>query len=158
MDVELLGGERFSQAHELELLAAISRRTGQKVTFTTVQNGDHPDAWRGWFDFGTGAQGDMFCHNLNMSFAGLDLRNPISVVAKTSGHQKESFPQWSVIEFEFAANDKRPGLKLFSYDGGKLPPAELFEGLLDEGKKRGQSVRVVVRRGNSRMVMVVRSQ
>ena len=106
--------------------------------------GYHPDAWRGWFDFGTGAQGDMFCHNLNMSFAGLDLRNPISVVAKTSGHQKESFPQWSVIEFEFAANDKRPGLKLFSYDGSKLPPAGLFEGLLDKGEKLGGNGCVVI--------------
>ena len=41
-----LGGERFSQDHELQLLAGISRATGQKLTFTTVQHADDPEAWR----------------------------------------------------------------------------------------------------------------
>ncbi len=41
-----LGGERFSQDQELRLLADISRATGQKITFTTVQHMDDPDAWR----------------------------------------------------------------------------------------------------------------
>ncbi len=41
-----LGGERFSQDHELALLADVSRATGQKLTFTTVQHGDDPEAWR----------------------------------------------------------------------------------------------------------------
>ncbi|MBN2295036.1 MAG: Gfo/Idh/MocA family oxidoreductase [Pirellulales bacterium] len=98
-------------------------------------NGYHPFAWRGWWDFGTGALGDMACHNVNMPFAGLDLRNPTSVIAKTSGHEKVSFPKWSTIEFEFPANDKRAGLKLFWYDGGKLPAEELMSGVLKEGEK-----------------------
>ena len=56
-----LGGERFSQEHELRLLADISRATGQKITFTTVQHGDDPQAWRAVLDFAveqnaTGAQ------------------------------------------------------------------------------------------------------
>ena len=41
-----LGGERFSQDHELRLLADVSRATGQKLTFTTVQHVDDPEAWR----------------------------------------------------------------------------------------------------------------
>ncbi len=41
-----LGGERFDQEHELQLLAAISRATGQKITFTTVEHVDDPEAWR----------------------------------------------------------------------------------------------------------------
>ena len=57
----MLGGERFSQAHELGLLADISRVTGQKVTFTTVQHRDDPHSWRSVLDFAvehnrTGAQ------------------------------------------------------------------------------------------------------
>ncbi len=52
-DLEAFGGERFSQDHEMELLAAISRSTGQKVTFTTVQNRDRPDDWREVLDFVT---------------------------------------------------------------------------------------------------------
>ena len=46
-----LGGERFSQDHELRLLADISRATGQKITFTTVQHVDDPEAWRAVLDF-----------------------------------------------------------------------------------------------------------
>src|SRR4051812_4568620 len=42
----MLGGERFSQDEELALLAEISRATGQRITFTTVQHVDDPEAWR----------------------------------------------------------------------------------------------------------------
>lgn len=45
-DLEALGGERFDQRHELELLADIARRSGQPITFTTVQNADRPEDWR----------------------------------------------------------------------------------------------------------------
>jgi predicted dehydrogenase len=91
-------------------------------------DGYHPFSWRGWWDFGCGALGDMACHTFNMPFAALNLRDPVSVQAETSGHNKDSYPQWSVIAFEFPANGKRPALKAFWYDGGKRPPAELFEG------------------------------
>lgn len=90
--------------------------------------GYHPFGWRGWWDFGTGALGDMACHIMNMPFAGLDLRNPTSVVAETSGHNRDSFPKWSIITYEFPATDNRDALKVIWYDGGKLPPSELFEG------------------------------
>ena len=91
-------------------------------------DGYHPFSWRGWWDFGTGALGDMACHTLNMPYMGLDLRDPISVQATTSGHNKDSYPKWSLITFEFAGNDKRPGLKFFWYDGGKRPDKELLNG------------------------------
>ena len=90
--------------------------------------GYHPDDWRGWWDFGTGALGDMACHLMNMAFMGLDLRDPVSVQAETSGHNRDSFPSWSIITYQFPANDWRPGLKMIWYDGNKLPPEELFEG------------------------------
>ncbi len=53
--MEGLGGERFSQDHELTLLADISRATGQKITFTTVQHVDDPEAWRAVLEFATAA-------------------------------------------------------------------------------------------------------
>ncbi|MEX0936636.1 MAG: Gfo/Idh/MocA family oxidoreductase [Pirellulales bacterium] len=91
-------------------------------------DGYHPFAWRGFWDFGTGALGDMACHTANMAFAALDLRNPVSVQAETDGHNGYSYPKWSIITFEFAANDWRPGLKMVWYDGGKRPDRELLDG------------------------------
>jgi predicted dehydrogenase len=93
----------------------------------------HPFAWRGWWDFGTGALGDIACHAMNMSFRALDLRNPATVQAETSGHNRDSFPSWSIISYEFAATTARPALKLFWYDGGKHPKDEVFAGLQGRG-------------------------
>ena len=88
--------------------------------------GYHPFAWRGWWDFGTGALGDMACHTVNMPFMALDLRNPTSVEAETSGHNKDSYPKWSIIRFEFPANDKRQALTMHWYDGGKKVDRDLM--------------------------------
>jgi predicted dehydrogenase len=90
--------------------------------------GYHPFSWRGWWDFGTGALGDMACHTMNLPFRALDLRDPIAVEAESSGHNKDSYPKWSIIRYSFPARGKRPALTMTWYDGGKLPPASLLDG------------------------------
>jgi predicted dehydrogenase len=90
--------------------------------------GYHPFGWRGWWDFGSGALGDMGCHSMNLPFLALDLRDPTTVEAETSGHNKDSFPKWSIVRYNFPARGKRPALAMTWYDGGKKPPAELFGG------------------------------
>ncbi|MDO5308339.1 MAG: Gfo/Idh/MocA family oxidoreductase [Planctomycetia bacterium] len=88
--------------------------------------GDYHDfRWRGWWDFGTGALGDMACHNVNMIFKAVDLRNPTSVVATSSGHDFDSFPASSTATFEFPANDWRGPIKFVWYDSSQTPAAEL---------------------------------
>ena len=49
--------------------------------------------------------------------------------AETSGHNRDSYPKWSVIKFDFPANADRPALVMTWYDGGKKPPVELFDGV-----------------------------
>jgi predicted dehydrogenase len=88
----------------------------------------HPFDWRGWWDFGSGALGDMACHTVNMPFMALNLRDPISVQAVTSGHNKDSFPKWSIITFEFPALGDRPALKMVWYDGGKKVSPDVIGG------------------------------
>ena len=85
----------------------------------------HSFKWRGWWDFGTGALGDMACHTVNMPFMALGLRDPLSVQAETSGHNGDSYPKWSKIRFEFAATDDRPALTMYWYDGGMRPSADI---------------------------------
>ena len=60
--------------------------------------------------------------------------------AETSGHNKDSYPKWSVIAFEFPANGKRPAVKVFWYDGGKRPPA----GVVRRPRDRRQSGALLV--------------
>ena len=81
----------------------------------------HDFAWRGWWDFGTGALGDMACHTFNMPFMALDLKNPTSIEAEHAGHNKDSYPAWAVIKFMFPAVGSRPAIPVTWYDGGKQP-------------------------------------
>jgi predicted dehydrogenase len=87
----------------------------------------HRHNWRGWFDFGAGAVGDMACHNMDPAFFCLELGAPTSVKATCPPFDKESFPAWAIMEWVFPATDKRPAVRVFWYEGGKLPgrPEEL---------------------------------
>jgi predicted dehydrogenase len=87
----------------------------------------HSFQWRGWWDFGSGALGDMACHQLTVPFASCELRDPVSVVAKTTGHDFDSFPASSVIKFEFPETKNRPAIPFWWYDRrGNKPPQEVF--------------------------------
>ncbi len=87
----------------------------------------HTFQHRGWWDFGTGALGDMACHQLTVPFASCELRDPISVVAKSTGHDFDSFPASSIIKFEFPETALRPAIPFWWYDRkGNKPPMDVF--------------------------------
>jgi len=78
----------------------------------------HPFDWRGWFDFGTGALGDMACHTVNMPFRALKLGYPNVVECElASRFYPETFPKTSRLRFEFPERDGLPPLKFWWYDG-----------------------------------------
>jgi predicted dehydrogenase len=94
--------------------------------------GYHPMTWRGFWDFGTGALGDMACHTANMAFRALKLGHPTSIVADARGVNPETYPSSARITFQFPARDDMPPVALTWYEGkrdGKklLPPEELVQ-------------------------------
>jgi predicted dehydrogenase len=87
-----------------------------------------PFNWRGWLDFGTGALGDMGCHNIDTAYWALKLGLPSAITAESSGISKETYPKSSIVRYEFPQRGELPPVKLTWYDGGKMPARELFEG------------------------------
>jgi hypothetical protein len=82
-----------------------------------------PFNWRGFYDFGCGALGDMACHILGAPHLALKLGPPSSVECiKKEGTSSFQFPKMSVIRFDFPARGNMPPVKLFWYDGLKQTP------------------------------------
>jgi len=84
-----------------------------------------PFNWRGFYDFGCGALGDMACHILGAPNMALHLsqRKIVSVECiKKEGTSPFQFPKASVIRYDFAPYGNMPALKVFWYDGLKESP------------------------------------
>ena len=87
----------------------------------------HTFNWRGWYEFGTGALGDMACHTVNMPFRALKLGYPSVVECEMASRiYSETFPKTSRIRFEFPERDGLPPLKFWWYDGN---PGDAFKPL-----------------------------
>lgn len=80
-----------------------------------------PSKWRGWWDFGTGALGDIACHFFDPVFRALKLGAPISVEASTTRVNKETYPVGSMITYHFPKRGDMAPVKLVWYDGGLRP-------------------------------------
>ena len=76
-----------------------------------------PFKWRGWWDFGTGALGDIGCHAFDLPWTALKLTAPTAVQATSFGNKPECGPLWADITYHFPANGDRPALKLHWHDG-----------------------------------------
>jgi predicted dehydrogenase len=104
-----------------------------------------PFQWRGWFEFGCGALGDMACHVLgapNMALM-LSKRAPTSVECiKQEGKNTLTFPKSSIIKFEFPALGTFPKLTLYWHDGVTSGlPAEFWPADIPKDEKLGDPPR-----------------
>lgn len=96
-----------------------------------------PFNWRGWWDFGTGALGDMACHIMDPAVRALKLKYPDAVQAiapfkKVNWSRvdsNESPPVGSMVYYDFPAREDMPPVRLTWYDGGLQParPMELAD-------------------------------
>lgn len=91
-----------------------------------------PFVWRGWYDFGTGALGDMGCYSFDTIFRVLKLDAPAVIEAATTERFEASFPKASLVYFDFPARGDMPPVRVTWYDGGLRPPRprDLDEGSL----------------------------
>ncbi|MEA5128850.1 MAG: Gfo/Idh/MocA family oxidoreductase [Proteiniphilum sp.] len=85
-----------------------------------------PWNWRGWWNFGTGAFGDMACHVLDPVYQALKLKYPHSIQGSSSPINTESPPQSEKVEFRFLKRDNlpkvtMPEVSVHWYDGGLMP-------------------------------------
>ena len=89
-----------------------------------------PWNFRGWWDFGTGALGDMACHILHPVFKALNLKYPIQVQGSSTPLLSESCPNAEMIKYTFPARDNMPKVAMpqvdvYWYDGGFTPERPL---------------------------------
>ena len=99
------------------------------AAFRPFKNGVyHSFAWRGWYDFGTGALGDMACHTVNMPFRALKLGYPTAIELEVASRiYPETFPLTSRIRFDFPERDGLPPCKFWWYDGNPQSRHGMFK-------------------------------
>lgn len=78
----------------------------------------HPFRWRGFWDYGCGALGDIGCHSFNSAFWALDLTGDFEVEAtKVTEFDDNIAPKRSTIVYEFPEKNGRAPVKVIWQDG-----------------------------------------
>jgi predicted dehydrogenase len=111
------------------------------MPFRPYNSAYHPWNFRGWWDFGTGAFGDMACHNMHPVFKVLKLGYPTMVQGQSTTLKKDACPHAQIVKMIFPArpnlpNMAMPEVEVTWYDGGfhAMIPDILPEGKTWEGE------------------------
>jgi len=104
----------------------------------------HPFVWRGWWDFGTGALGDIGCHSMSGIFSALKIEHASAVeLIKDAGDGTDEMPPTaSAIRWTIPPRGEMPECHLYWYDGGYYPDPSVGE--LKDGQKYGGGGQIVV--------------
>jgi hypothetical protein len=88
----------------------------------------HPWIWRGWWDYGTGALGDMACHVMHPIFTAMKLQYPTRVIGSSTPFTQDSPPMAEIVHLTYPERRKPDDIKINLpevnvtwYDGGLKP-------------------------------------
>ncbi|MCP4170972.1 MAG: Gfo/Idh/MocA family oxidoreductase [Fuerstiella sp.] len=85
-----------------------------------------PFRWRGWWDFGCGAIGDMAIHLLDPTFQALNLGGrPVRVASQGPPLHAHSGPKHMTTKFTFPAQKDSVELSVYWYEGTTKPPHDI---------------------------------
>jgi len=82
----------------------------------------HSFKWRGWFDFGTGAMGDIACHSMSFFFRALQLGEVLTAeTIKTTETFKETYPAATTVKVTIRSARQKNPVSIYWYDGKTKP-------------------------------------
>jgi len=99
---------------------------------TPYNSSMHPFSWRGWWEYGTGALGDMGCHIIDIPFRALGLNYPTAVECSLGSvykqlwnpeHLPEGCPPSSFVSIKFDATEKNASPITMEWSDGGIRPA-----------------------------------
>ncbi len=109
----------------------------------------HAFKWRGWFDFGTGAMGDIACHSMSYFFRALKLREVLTAeTVKTTDTFAETYPSATTVKLVVRSDSQRLPITVYWYDGNTKPANEVCpEAVTTWGSMPGGIVLIIGSKG-----------
>lgn len=106
----------------------------------------HPFNWRGWWQFGSGALGDMGCHIMDATFSILGQAIPTKIEVVSGETTDLCAPTWASLKYHFAPGKNNPEPLIVSWQDGtkdgqpnKPEKPEMLAELSDEGWNKASS-------------------
>jgi hypothetical protein len=150
----------LATAADRPFLDQYSKDAGVHDPWKLGKNVYHRFSWRGFFDFGCGALGNIACNIMNLPFRGLELGEVEGAICEKADSANDlTYPLKSVVKISYKARKSkiRPGVTLSPvtlrwYDGDEKPSKEVLEILASKNKgqiPRGDGCFIVGSKGQA---------